>query len=273
MRDVKHDSIELVLCDMDGTLLRPDHTLSEATVKAVRQLQKTGVYFTLASGRPPRAMRDQITQLGINVPTAAFNGAVLVDADGRYLESHHLPVEAVRHSLKVLAAHPLDLWVFADDEWYLRDPKGPMVAQEKRALGYGPVLVDSFEPHLHRVDKIVAASHNVQLLIDLEHRLHRELTGKALASRSQAFYLDITALKANKGEALKALAQRLNVPLSRTMAIGDGGNDPAMFERAGLSIAMGQAHESIRLQADYVTGTNMQDGVAQALERFILQHT
>ena len=273
MSDVKHDSIELVLCDMDGTLLRPDHTLSEATVKAVRQLQKTGVYFTLASGRPPRAMLDQIAQLDIKLPTAAFNGAVLVDANGRYLESHHLPVEAVRHSLKVLAAHPVDLWVFADDEWYLRDPNGPMVAHEKSALGYGPVWVDSFEPHVHRVDKIVAASHNVQLLIDLEHRLQRELTGKALASRSQAFYLDITALKANKGEALKALAQRLNVPLSRTMAIGDGGNDPAMFERAGLSIAMGQADESIRLQADHVTGTNVQDGVVQALERFILQHT
>ena len=113
--------------------------VSEATVKAVRQLQKTGVYFTLASGRPPRAMLDQIAQLDIKLPTAAFNGAVLVDANGRYLESHHLPVEAVRHSLKVLAAHPVDLWVFADDEWYLRDPNGPMVAHEKSALGYGPV--------------------------------------------------------------------------------------------------------------------------------------
>ena len=55
---MKSDSIQLVLCDMDGTLLRPDHSLSEATVAAVRQLQDAGVFFTLATGRPPRAMRD-----------------------------------------------------------------------------------------------------------------------------------------------------------------------------------------------------------------------
>lgn len=268
---MKSDSIQLVLCDMDGTLLRPDHSLSEATVAAVRQLQDADVSFTLASGRPPRAMRDQIEQLGIILPTAAFNGGVLVDADGQYLKSHHIPVDAVRQSLKVLSAYPVDLWVFADDQWYLRDPDGPMVDHEQRALGYAPVVVDCFEPHLERVDKIVAASRDAQLLIQLEHRLHDELAGKALASRSQAFYLDITAPKANKGEALVALAHMLDVPLSRTMAIGDGGNDPAMFEKAGLSIAMGQADEAIKVKATHVTGTNVQDGVAQAIERFVLR--
>ena len=96
------------------------------------------------------------------------------------------------------------------------------------------------------------------------------LSGLAIASRSQARYLDITALKANKGEALATLAEFLDVPLVRTAAIGDGGNDPAMFHRAGISIAMGQAPEEIRKQAMYVTGSNLEDGVAQGIERFIL---
>ena len=96
------------------------------------------------------------------------------------------------------------------------------------------------------------------------------MSGLAVASRSQACYLDITALKANKGDALVTLADFLNVPLSRTAAIGDGGNDPAMFHRAGLSIAMGQAPEEIRKQAMHVTASNVEDGVAQTIERFIL---
>ena len=80
----------------------------------------------------------------------------------------------------------------------------------------------------------------------------------------------MTALHANKGQALATLAERLGVPLERTMALGDGGNDPAMFKRAGLSVAMGQADEAIRKQAMYVTASNEDDGVAQALERFVL---
>ena len=270
MSNVKRESIQLVLCDMDGTLLLPDHSISAANVRAVKQLQDAGVHFTLASGRPPRAMREQIAQLGIKLPTAAFNGGVLVDAQGHYLLSHHVPIAAVRHTLALLSDYPVDVWVFADDQWYLKSTEGPMVAHEQSAMGYAPVVVESFEPHLHRVDKIVGASRDAELLIELEQQLHGLLEGEALASRSQAFYLDVTALKANKGDALVALADLMAVSLRHTMAIGDGGNDPAMFAKAGLSVAMGQADESIRKQADEVTGSNVEDGVAQAIERFIL---
>ena len=108
------------------------------------------------------------------------------------------------------------------------------------------------------------------MLVALEQQLQLLLSGEASASRSQARYLDITALKANKGDALATLAEHLGVPLARTVAIGDGGNDPAMFHRAGLSIAMGQADAHIREQAMHVTGSNVEDGVAQAIEQLIL---
>ena len=265
------EPIQLVLCDMDGTLLRPDHSISPRTLAAVKALQAAGVYFTLATGRPPRGMREQIKQLGIELPTAAFNGGVLVNPDGSYLQTHPVPYEAVKTTLSLLADHDVEVWVFADDQWLLRDPDGPMVAQEQNALGFAPRVVTDFGDYLQRVDKIVAASRNAPLLVELEHQLQDVFGGEALASRSQAFYLDVTALHANKGEALATLAARLGVPLERTMALGDGGNDPAMFKRAGLSVAMGQADEAIRKQAMYVTASNKDDGVAQALERFVLK--
>lgn len=270
MSGVKQEPIELVLCDMDGTLLLPDHTISPRNLAAVKALQAAGIHFTLATGRPPRAMREFIRQLGIELPTAGFNGGVLVNADGSYLQSHHLPYEAVLKTLALLAEHEVEVWVFADDEWLLRDPLGPMVAHEQQGLGYAPLVVDSFEPYLHRVDKIVATTSNAPLLVALEQQLQLLLSGEASASRSQARYLDITALKANKGDALATLAEHLGVPLARTVAIGDGGNDPAMFHRAGLSIAMGQADAHIREQAMHVTGSNVEDGVAQAIEQLIL---
>ena len=269
---MKHDAIELVLCDMDGTLLKPDHSISPRNLAAVKALQAAGVHFTLATGRPPKGMRDQVKQLGIELPTAAFNGGVLMNANGTCLQSHRLPLEAVHTTLKVLAPHKdVEVWVFSGDEWLLRDPHRPMVAREQNSLGYAPRVVQDFEPFSRRVDKIVATCSNVSLLAGLELQLQDALKGLASASRSQAHYLDVTAPQANKGHALFTLAGLLKVPLERTMVIGDGGNDLAMFQRAGISVAMGQASDEVRQQAMQVTGSNVDDGVAQAIERYVLQ--
>ena len=271
MSDVTIHPIRFVLSDVDGTLLHPDHSLSQRTADAIRAMREAGVIFSLASGRPPKAMRHLIETFGIDVPVAGFNGGTLVNPDGSILVAHHLPAEAALITLALFSAEPdVEVWVFADGDWLRRDPPGPMVQREADGLGYGPVVVESFEPYLDRVDKIVAASNNTQLLVELEAQLQPKVQGLAQVSRSQPVYLDVTAMLANKGEALKTLAEHLGVPLAQTAAIGDGGNDPAMFHVAGLSIAMGQAEETVKRQANVVTGSNVEDGAAGAFERFIL---
>ena len=271
MSDATIQPIRFVLSDVDGTLLHPDHSLSQRTADAIRAMREAGVIFSLASGRPPKAMRHLIETFGIDVPVAGFNGGTLVNPDGSILVAHHLPAEAALITLALFSAEPdVEVWVFADGDWLRRDPPGPMVQREADGLGYGPIVVESFEPYLDRVDKIVAASNNTQLLVELEAQLQPKVQGLAQVSRSQPVYLDVTAMLANKGEALKTLAEHLGVPLAQTAAIGDGGNDPAMFHMAGLSIAMGQAEETVKRQANVVTGSNVEDGAAEAFERFIL---
>ncbi|MDY1016171.1 Cof-type HAD-IIB family hydrolase [Pseudomonas coleopterorum] len=262
--------IQLVLSDMDGTLLMPDHSLSPAVIEAVAQLRAAGVKFTLASSRPPRAMRQQIEALGIDLPTAAFNGGVLINADGSELQSHWVDREAVDICLALFAEHALDVWVFADDQWLARNRQAEYFPKELHALGYEPLIVEDFTPYLDRVHKMVATSGNFQLLVDLEQQLQAPLHGKAIAARSQRYYLDITAVLANKGEALATLAERLGIELANTAVLGDGGNDVAMFKRAGFSVAMGQGEQVVREQADAVTASNAEDGVAQAIHELIL---
>ncbi len=274
MSDAAIHPIRFILSDVDGTLLHPDHRLSQRTADAVRALREAGVIFSLASGRPPKAMLHLIETFGIDVPVAGFNGGTLINPDGSILVAHHLPAEAALVTLALFSAEPdVEVWVFADGDWLRRDPPGPMAQREADGLGYGPVVVESFEPYLDRVDKIVAASTNTQLLVALEARLQPRVQGLAQVSRSQPVYLDVTAMLANKGEALKTLAEHLGVPLEQTAAIGDGGNDPAMFHVAGLSIAMGQAEEAVKRQASVVTASNLEDGAAQAFERLILSDT
>ncbi|WP_016963255.1 MULTISPECIES: Cof-type HAD-IIB family hydrolase [Pseudomonas] len=267
----KASSIQFLLSDMDGTLLRPDHSISPRTLDAVRALREAGVAFSLATGRPPRAMQQQIEALGVDLPTAGFNGGSIVGPDGRFLVRHPVPVQAAVTALLLFEALPqIETWVFADNEWLLRHLDGALMPQERQALGYAPKVVDSFEEYLPRIDKIVAASGDHRLLAELEARLHASTAGQAQASRSQPRFLDVTALEADKGQALSTLAEYLGVPLQRTAALGDGGNDSAMFRRAGLSIAMGQAPEQVKGEADVITGSNQEDGAAEAIERYIL---
>ena len=93
---------------------------------------------------------------------------------------------------------------------------------------------------------------------------------QATIARSQPYYLDFTHPLANKGVALSELAKLLGIPESEIAVIGDGGNDIAMFERSGLSIAMGNAAPQVQGAADFVTDPNSQDGFAKAIERYVL---
>lgn len=263
-------AIRLVLSDMDGTLLRRDHSLSPAVVEAVKKLQAAGVAFSLASSRPPRAMLEQARMLGVTAPIAGFNGGNLVYPDGRVLEAHTIAPKAVRAALAFFAEHPVDVWLFADGDWLLKSLGAAHLETERHALGYDAVQVEDFEPYLDRVDKIVATTADHALLEQLEVAIQPLVEGQAHAARSQPYYLDITALEADKGKALSRLARHLGVPLEETAVLGDGHNDVAMFKEAGLAIAMGQAGADVREAADVVTQSNEQDGVAVAIERFIL---
>jgi Cof subfamily protein (haloacid dehalogenase superfamily) len=270
MSDSTQPLIRFLLSDIDGTLLRPDHSLSQANIDAVRQLRESGIHFTIASSRPPRAMRQQIEALGIDLPTVAFNGANIIRPDGTLLKAHRIAPEVARTSLELFAAERVSVWVFADDQWLLLDPQGDYVEHERNTLGYDFVQVEHFDGYIDRIDKIVAASKDFELLKRLEVQLNPLIADAARAARSQSYYLDVTALDANKGTALETLSEELGVALAHTAAIGDAGNDVAMFLRAGLSIAMGQAETAVKSQASYVTGSNLEDGLATAIERYIL---
>lgn len=265
------EPIHLMLSDMDGTLLKPDHSISQPVRGAVEALRAAGGHFTLASSRPPRAMRGQVQALGVtDVPTAAFNGGTLVNPDGSYLLQHFIEPAAARRALALFGEHPVSVWLFADDQWLVTELAADYLEKEHTTLGYGPAQVPSFEPYLGRADKIVATSADFALLERLEAQAQQVLRGQALAARSQAYYLDVTALAANKGDALASLAEHLGIALANTAAIGDGPNDVAMFRRAGLSIAMGQATDAVKAQANEVTASNVEDGVAEAINRFVL---
>jgi len=263
--------IDLVITDCDGTLLHTDKTLSAAAVDAVRRLQAAGVKFTVASSRPGAGMRWIVERLAVDLPFAAYNGGnIVAPRTWEVLGAHKLPRDAVDTALAGLAREGIDAWVFIGDVWYLTNPKAAYLALETRTVGYEGVLVRSFdEVDLDAVDKIVGSTVDEPLLARVETGLQATLEGRALAARSQNYYLDITSTLAHKGVAVQELARLAGVPLGRVAVLGDMSNDIPMFDMAGLAIAMGQASHAVQARAGLVSAANDDEGFAVAIDALL----
>ena len=259
-----------VISDVDGTLMTDDKILSGRAIAAAAELRSNRIIFSVISSRPPRGLRNLITSLGIDAPIAGFNGGVLATADLAIISAHLLAPEVARRTVQMLDARGLQAWVFSGQDWLLREPDAPYVALEATTVAFGPTPVDDFGPALDTAAKIVGVSANFEALAQCERDLEAALGAQASVVRSQPYYLDVTHPLANKGDALSHLANLMRVSLAEVAAIGDGRNDIAMFERSGLSIAMGNANPEVQRAADFVTASNSEDGFARAIERYIL---
>lgn len=263
-------SIALVVCDIDGTLVRHDKTLADASIAAFGRLRRAGVQASLISARPPSGMLWLAEALDISLPLGAFNGGTLFRRDGGIMSSTHLSASAAKTALALLADAGVDAWLFARGRWYARDADNPRVPRERLSTAIEPTLVADLRDHADGTDKIVGVSEDGARLADVEARIKAALGDAVTAGLSQTYFLDVTCAAANKGVGVTAIAAAAGVPLDRVAVIGDMRNDLAMFSRAGLSIAMGQSQEPVRAAADLVTASSDDDGVAAAIDRFIL---
>jgi Cof subfamily protein (haloacid dehalogenase superfamily) len=262
--------ISAVVSDVDGTLVTDAKLLTERTKETVAALHSRGIVFTIISSRPPRGVRMLIDALKISVPFGGFNGGVICAPDFSVISEHLLPPEIARRAVDMLTGSGAQSWIFAGGDWVVRDPRGSYLDLEQRTVGFPPTVVDDLSPFLDRAGKIVGVSADFDRLAQCEHNIRVAFADAASVARSQPQYLDITNPLANKGVALQALSQLLSISTTEIAVIGDGGNDIAMFEHAGLSIAMGNAAPAVQRAADVVTDSNREDGFARAIERFVL---
>ncbi|MBB3770613.1 hypothetical protein FHS55_001208 [Angulomicrobium tetraedrale] len=272
MSDMKKDlprRIRLMVSDVDGTLVNREKQVAPATVEAVARLRAAGIAFAAVSARPPRGMKILVEALGLDI-FGGFNGGSILSGDFSVLEQHFVAEEAARRCIEIMTPRGASVWVFADNEWYLTDPDNTYVAGEIRTVAFQPTLVSDFGDHLARAGKIVFSSTDFDMLAKSEPELQALVGDGATARRSQNKYLDLTPPGTDKGHAVRAFAHHYGVALDEVAVIGDMANDLPMFEVGGLSIAMGNASDTIKQQADLVTLSNAEDGVAHAIEQFVL---
>jgi len=263
--------IALVLADVDGTLVTNDKILTDRAKDAVRRLREAGVRFAITSGRPPLGMKMINDALHLDTPIAGFNGGVFVHPDWTVITSHTLSREAAAKAIEIIRRHQLIAWLYTARDWYIPDPTGPHVAREAWTVKFEAKVLPDFTPLLDQAVKIVGVSDDLAAVAACEKECRDVLQTSASAARSQPYYLDVTHPEATKGWVATYLSHQLNIPPEQIATLGDMPNDILMFEKSGLSIAMGNASPDVQAQANFVTASNEEEGFALAVDRFILK--
>lgn len=268
--------IKLVAIDMDGTLLNEKNELNPAVAEAVRAVRATGVRVVLASGRPLPGVMSFLPELNLvskDDYAIPYNGALVQNtATGAVLIRHTLNY-AEYLQLYVIAAN-LGVTMAAEDEqaMYTDAPEVGTVLMHEAVATSMPLRFRSplqlaksseFSKFFFTASK--------DELDAAEKQLSAAIRKNFYVVRSEDYLLEFMNPAVSKGAALRELAVKLGIAASDVMVLGDSNNDVSMFKFAGTGIAMGNANAAVKTLATAVTGTNAEDGVAQALHKYVLR--
>lgn len=265
-------TIRLVAMDLDDTLLRDDWTISPRVLKAIQKAQAQGVKMTIATGRMPISTRPYAEQLGLDVPVITYHGAMIQQVlSGDILFRRVIPSALAAEIVEDVADRGVYAQVYIKDrvitpelnDWSREYERISSVRIEEADLS----ILLALEPE--GVEKILLMGEEADL-DQLAPLLKQQYGEKVHLAKSKPCFLEMTDGSVNKGVALAALAEHYGIDQSEVMAIGDSFNDLEMINYAGLGVAMGNARPEIRDRADIITTSNEEDGVAEAIERYVL---
>lgn len=261
--------IKLIVTDIDGTLINNAHRYSERLVRAVNAARAQNVLFTLATGRMYCSGVMFAKELQVDLPIICYNGGYIRDAADKVYYKEGIDPQSANTILKVCRGQSWHVQYCVNDNLFCAKDTDYMREYSQVAKVPYQVLGEEFYTAEDKVNKFLFIQDDVAVLRDIQQRI-AEVCTTVDFTRSQANYLEVIPKGVNKGVAIKSLAQILNVDTKDIMAIGDSYNDLEMLTAVGHGVAMGQAPEDVKAAVAYVTDTNEQDGLAKAIEKYVL---
>lgn len=262
-----------VFTDMDGTLLRKDHSISEATRDLIQKIIAAGIPFILVSARPMHGILPISKWLGIDSqPIVSLNGAY-IGLENKIIFESALEEEMVEDIHTVAAGYDVTLIYYAGMEWFAEKNNAATIKEQR--ITKVPVTIAPFDDLRQlwkvrhtRINKIMAIG-AAEIVKALEDKLHAMYGPMMNIYTSKPTYLEMMRRDASKTNAVKLMLARYNILREEVIAIGDNFNDKDMIAFAGTGVAMGNAPDEVKAVADWITDTNQHDGVRLALEKFV----
>ncbi len=270
--------IKLIALDLDGTLLNSALKVSERNTEAVKRALDSGVKVVLATSRWFGLAKRAADRLGIDTPLVCSNGALVKrPADGRELLHLRLDQEVAGEVTTLADEHGWETFTTIEDATYMR--MRPGIIPER--LPAGLRVSERHADELARGQPTAVLVFGAEAVDEIAQRLLPTYDGPAgRQARRASFslnrplnyphYVVLTHPEAEKGSALELVCRELEVPLDQVLAMGDSESDLAMLRLAGLGIAVNNATDEVKRAALHIAPSNDADGVAWAIERFVL---
>ena len=279
--------IQIIASDMDGTLLNDKMVISKRNADAIKEAQKNGVHFIVSSGRGYNEIKPLIEAADFNSPMITLNGAEVLDENGKVLSSSPLPKITAKKIIRLLRKKGLYAEVITSKGIY-SDNKAKRIENFAELLTrVSPdtpyklaVIMASNRLELMNINytddymelfKIVAFSSEGKKVLD-PIRDEISQNSELVVTSSSESNIEINHVNAQKGIALQAYADYLNIPMDNVMAIGDNNNDVSMLKVAGMSYAMENGSNEVKMLAKRIADTNTSDGVGKAIEEVLREN-
>lgn len=272
--ECKEHAIHIVASDLDGTLLAPNHQLSEFTKQTLQALHQKGFTFIFATGRHHVDVAGIRQLAGIPAYMITSNGARVHDQHDNLMYSKNVPQELVQPVIDVFKQNPdIFVHIYQDESWLL-NKEDETLRDFHEESGFSYQVFDVNNAPTEGVAKIFFThpAQDHELLAQFEQHLNEIFGDKLNVAFSTPWCLEVMAAEVSKGDALKAVAESLNLTLDNCIAFGDGMNDVEMLSMAGKGLVMGTSHQKVfnALPNNTVIGSNAEDAVAHYLREHLL---
>ena len=262
-----------VFIDIDGTLIKSDHTISADTYAVVQKLKEKNILVILVSARPLTGILPIMEEIGLlSYPVAGLNGAYIV-ADGMIIFDSIIDVNTTTLVREQVQKYNATLIYYEQSQWFAEFRN--FYTDYEQKITSVPVTIQSFTDTLRHWQHKNAGPNKIHVIAkadvinEIQNKLQQQFINHLNTSTSKSTYLEVVNIEASKLNAVRLLIDHYNIKREETIAIGDNFNDKEMIEFAGTGIAMGNAPGEIKAIANYVTDTNNKDGVSKALRKFM----
>ena len=266
--------IKHLFSDLDGTLLNNNGELSDYTKKIIGECN---IPLTLVSARSPQKMQSILNDLGVGGIHIAFNGAMVFKKESTkftILNKEILNRELARKLvLDIRSKFPkVGISLYDDENWNV-DVINKVIEREKKVVKVNYNLVNFnqyFNENLKEVYKVSFIEDDIEVFKKLVNYVEVNYSDEKITiQKSLSEYLEITHVNAKKSLGIEYVMKLKNIDRESTVAFGDGENDISMLQSAGYSIVMGNASDKVKEHADFITKSNIEDGVAYVVEDII----
>lgn len=268
---------DLIALDMDGTLLTSGQVISEASRAAIDKAVSKGKTVVISTGRSPSELRDYEKEFENIRYYICENGALLYDSkEERILDAQLIPAEIVEELMRIAKERDVMIYVASNGQHMctysdvLRMEHFQLGQYKDLILRTGMLHDDMIASYWEKpfpVEKLNLFSVSAEKREELKEELKRLPLTVVYAEETS---LEISPLHMSKAAGLRKLCEYLQIPLDKTIAVGDSDNDAEMLRMAGLSAAMGNARPYIQELCDVVVADNDHDGCAEAIEKYLL---